>query len=130
MDKAEELNKASHVVLDAEVRLNAVSLQIQELDREIALLNSVEKHLIENINVLQRKRAIVVVTEYKKARMDLNTARARLAFLRIDRQNCGRILEQCEIAYIKAKASYEEAFDNLHDPPNNVIQGAFGKKDG
>lgn len=131
MDKTqEELNKASHVLLDAEVRLNTVTIQIQDLERQIALLTSIEAHLKENIGVLQRKRVIIVASEYRKAITDLSTARTRLAFLRIDRENCLKIQGHSEFVYEKAKSEYEHAFKMLHEPMNNVIQGNFGRTDG
>lgn len=131
MDKAtEELNKSSHVLLDAEVRLNTITIQIQDLDRQIALLNSVAAHLEENISVLQRKRVIVMVSEYKKAKTDLNTCYNRRALLRVDRENQLKVQTHCQVMYDKAKWDYERAFDRIHNPPNNVIEGKFGRKNG
>jgi hypothetical protein len=123
MDKAtEDLNKASHVLLDADVRLKQVQAQRLQLEKEIALLNMIEANLTENIRVLQRKRVIVMVHEFRKALTDLNTARTRLAFLRVDRENVLKIERHTEMVYEKIKADYERCFDRLHNPPNNVIQ--------
>lgn len=131
MDKAQDdLNKSSHVLLDAEVRLNTVRVQRQQLEKEIALLTMVEANLEENIRVLKRKRVIVMVNDFKKARSDLSTCRTRRAFLRVDRENCLKVERHAEAIYEKARAEYEQAFDRLHNPPNNVIYGNFGRKDG
>lgn len=129
MDKAtEDFNKASHVLLDAEVRLNTVSVQVADLERQVALLNSVEAHLLENIGVLQRRRVIVMVSEFRKAKTDLNTCRARRSILRIDMDNCIKVQDHCQQIYDRAKQEYENAYNMLHNPPNNVI--VFRRKDG
>lgn len=130
MDKTAELNRASHVLLDAEVKLSSVGIQIENLDRQIALLTSIEAHLEENINILRLKRVIVLVSEFKKAKEDLNTARTRRAFLRVDRENLLKMQTHYDMMYKKAKWDYERAYNLLYNPPNNVIQGNFGRKDG
>lgn len=128
MDRAaQEFNKASHALLDAEIRLRTVSIQTQQLEKEIAILTIVESNLEENIRILRRKRSIVIASEYRKATVDLNTARNRRAFLRIDRENCLKIEKHCKLLYEKTKLEYERAFSLLYSPPNNVIVGKFGK---
>ncbi|NJO48291.1 MAG: hypothetical protein HC840_01085 [Leptolyngbyaceae cyanobacterium RM2_2_4] len=131
MDKAQDdLNKASHVLLDAEVRLNTIRIQRQRLEKEIALLTMVEANLEENIRILKRKRVIVMVNDFRKARSDLGTCRTRRAFLRVDSENCLKVERHAEAVYEKVRAEYEKAFDRLHNPPNNVIYFDFGRKDG
>jgi hypothetical protein len=131
MDKAtEHFNKSSQILLEAEVKLNTICLQIADLDRQLALLNSVEAHLKENIGVLQRKRVIVMVNEFRKAKTDLNTCHVRQAFLRVDRENHLKVQTHCQIMYDKARYDYEQAFNMLHNPPNNVIEWDFRRKDG
>lgn len=131
MDKDQEnLNRASHVLLDAEVRLRTISVQIQQLDKEIAILTVVEANLQENIRVMKRKRVTVRVEDYKKARSDLNTARTRRAFLRVDRENSLKAERHAEMLYGKAKEEYDKAYDRLKNPPNNVLYVDFGRKDG
>lgn len=131
MDKrTEELNKASHVLLDAQVRLQTIQAQRLALEKEIAILVMVEANLEENIRVLKRKRAIVVANEYKKSRTDLNTCRTRQAFLRVDRENVLKIERHSQMVYEKAKADHERLFDLIHNPPNNVIQVDFRRKRG
>lgn len=131
MDKAaEELNKISHILLDTEIRLNTATIQVQDLDRQIALLNSLEAHLEENISTLKSMRATVMASEYKKAKYELHTARNKRAFLRMDRQNCIKMRAHWESVYEKVKLDYERCFERLHNPPDNVIKGNFGRKNG
>lgn len=131
MDKrTEELNKASHVLLDAQVRLQTVRAQRLQLEKDIAMLVAVEANLEENIRVLKRKRAIVVASEYRKSRIDLGTCRTRMAFLRVDRENVLKVEKHTENVYEKAKADYERLFELIHNPPNNVIYVEFGRKNG
>lgn len=129
MDRAtENLNKASHTLLDAQVKLQQVQAQRLQLEKEIALLNMIEANLEENVRILKRKRMIVMVTDYRKAVTDLGTARTRRAFLRIDRENVLKIEKHAELMHDRAKADYELAFELLHNPPNNVIQVDFTRR--
>jgi len=129
MDKAsEDLNKASHTMLDAQVKLQQTQAERLKLDKEIALLNMIEANLEENIRVLKRKRLIVMVNDFKKASNDLNTARTRRAFLRVDRENVIKVEKHAQDLYDKAKAHYEHCFQMLHNPPNNVIQVDFTRR--
>lgn len=131
MDKrTEELNKASHVLLDAQVRLQTVQAQRLGLEKEIAILIAVEANLEENIRVLKRKRAIVMANEYKKSRTDLGTCRTRMAFLRMDRENVLKVEKHAQGVHERARAEYERLFELLHNPPNNVIQVDFRRKRG
>lgn len=131
MDKrTEELNKASHVLLDAQVRLQTIQAQRLQLEKDIAILLAVEANLEENIRVLKRKRAIVMASEYKKSRTDLNTCKARQAFLRVDRENVLKVEKHAEVGYEKARQEYERIFEMIHNPPNNVIEVDFRSKRG
>ena len=123
------LNKASQMLLEAEIRLNTIKIQVQELDRQIALIRSFEAHLRENIAVLQRKRAIVVVHEFKKAKEDLQTAINRTAILKLDRDKHFKIQVNYELVHQKAKFDYDKAFDKVWgERENNVISVNFGRK--
>lgn len=129
MDKAtEELNRCSHILLDAEVRLRTINVQVQQFEKEIALLTVVEANLVENIRVLKKKHVIVTSGEYKKAITDLGTARTRIAFLRMDLESYLKIEKNCEVLYEEAKADYEKAFNLINNPPNNVVKVDFGRK--
>lgn len=129
MDKAtEDLNKASHVLLDAQVKLQQVQAERLRLDKDIATLTMVEANLDENVRVLKRKRMIVMVHDFKKASTDLGTCRTRLAFLRVDRQNIIKIENHADAVYNKAKAEYEKLFELMHNPPNNVIEVDFTRR--
>ena len=131
MDKsAQEFNKASHALLDAEVRYNQIAAQVNAIEKEIALLNAVEANLEENLRFMQRTRAIVKVQEFGKAMKDLNTCRNRRAILRIDLDGAIRVAKRAEAEYIRRKEDYEKAYDLLHNPPNNVIVVDFRRKDG
>lgn len=129
MDRfTEELNRASHALLDAEVRLRTVIAQRTQLEKQIAILTAVEANLEENIRVLKQTDVIIDAKEYKKAISDLATARVRRSFLRVDRENCLKIEGHAEFVHEKAKTEYERIFNMIHNPPNNVIPGNFGKK--
>lgn len=127
MDRAEELNKSSHILLDAEVRLNHIVARRRAIEKDIALMNMIEANLEENIRILKRRRTIVIVSDYRKSTTDIATCRARRAFLRIDRENVLKVENHARRGYNEAKAEYERCFELLHSPPNNVIHVDFSR---
>lgn len=131
MDKAtEDLNKSSHVLLDAQVNLQTIQAQILKIDKDLAMLTMVKANLEENIRVLKRRRAIVMASEFKKSTNDLSTCETRMAFLRVDRENILKNEKYADGIYQKAKAEYERLLDLVQNPPDNVIYVDFGRKDG
>lgn len=131
MDKAtEDLNKSSHVLLDAQVNLQTIQAQILKIDKDLAMLTMVKANLEENIRVLKRRRAIVMASEFKKSTNDLITCENRMAFLRVDRENILKNEKYADGIYQKAKAEYERLLDLVQNPPDNVIYVDFGRKDG
>lgn len=131
MDKAtEDLNKSSHVLLDAQVNLQVIQAQILKIDKEIAILTMVKANLEENIRVLKRRRAIVMASEFKKSVTDLDTCETRMAFLRVDRENILKNEKYADDVYQKAKTEYERLLDLVQNPPSNVIYVDFRRKDG
>lgn len=131
MDKAtEDLNKSSHVLLDAQVNLQTIQAQILKIDKDLAMLIMVKANLEENIRVLKRRRAIVMASEFKKSTNDLITCENRMAFLRVDRENILKNEKYADGIYQKAKAEYERLLDLVQNPPDNVIYVDFGRKDG
>lgn len=130
MDKAtEDLNRASHVLLDAQVRLQTIQAQILKIDKDLAMLTMVELNLEENIRVLKRRRAIVMASEYKKSLSDLNTCKTRMSFLRVDKENILKNEKHADTIYRKAREEYDRLLYLVHNPPNNVIYVDFGRKD-
>lgn len=131
MDKAtEDLNKHSHVLLDAQVNLQTIQASILKIEKDLAMLTMVKANLEENIRVLKRRRAIVMASEFKKSINDLETCETRMAFLRVDRENVLKNEKQADGIYQKAKAEYDRLLDLVQNPPDNVIYVDFGRKDG
>lgn len=129
MDKAaEELNRSSIVFIGAETRLNIIKNELQEIERQIALMSNLEAHLNENIRILKRRRIITKLEDFKKAREDQKTAGNRRNSLSLDLIKTTRIKEQCEIVYKQAKDTYELALKNVQEPISNVFM--FRRKDG
>lgn len=131
MDKsADDFNKASHVLLDAEVNLNSITIRISSLEKDIAFLTQVEANIRENIRFMKRKKIAVVASEFRKAKLDLQACRSKVSLLRMDRENSLKIQGNAEYVYNKAKDAYYQAYQRLHYPMNNVLYPAFGRKNG
>jgi hypothetical protein len=136
MDRfVDELNKSSQALVEAENRLLSIRAAVHAVEKDLAILNSVEANLLENMRVMKRRRMIVLAHEFRKAMKDLETCRARMAFLRIDLDNNLRIMHNTEMDRNKVKARFDAAYERVHNPPNNVIPFRkkvipFRKKDG
>lgn len=129
MDRyTDELNKASQALVEAQSRVLSISAAVLAVEKDLAILKSVEANLEENIRVMKRRRLIVLAHEFRKALRDLDICKSRMALLRIDLANNQRIQSNTVAECDRVKARYDAAYARVHNPPNNVIP--FRKKDG
>lgn len=128
MDNVEEFNKAAHALLEANVRLNTIRIQLEALERDIATLVNIELQILENINTLKRQKIVTLAVAYRKALENLNAARNRLAFFRIDRENVLKLMTKAEAVKIKAELIHNEKMELMRNPPSNVIDANFEKR--
>ena len=126
--RAEDVNKASQALLEAEIRLRGIAVQLELVERDIALLKSREAHIEENIDFLKRKRLTVNASEFKLIKLSLRQIQNKIAFLKIDFENIQKMQESAEKIYQKAKKSYELAYELMINPDKNIIRVDFGKK--
>jgi hypothetical protein len=122
MFRRDSLSKASHELLGAEVRFNTIAIQIDKIDRELAMLLSVEISLEQNIRLLKRRKLVVLAVEYKKAKTDLKTVRSRQLILKNERNTILLLKKSAERVLNKAREKHEIALDLLNNPPPNVIK--------
>lgn len=130
MAHSEELNKAAQKLLEADIRLRTIKVQLDGLDRDLALMKNAEAQMEENIRWLKRRKIVTVASEYKKVLENLRSLRARSAFSRIDRENCLKMYNQAAAVRDKAKQEHEIALEAHQNPKHNVIQVDFSKKNG
>ena len=130
MSNTDDLNRAAQALLEADIRLRTVKAQVDGLDREIAMLTSMELELEDNIRFLKRSKSVTIASEYKKSLDQLEKTRQRKSFLRIDRSNVMKAVNYAEMLLAKAQEAHTAAMDVINNPPKNVIHVDFGKKDG
>jgi hypothetical protein len=126
----DELNKASNVLLSAEISLNSITVQLEEIERQIALLNYTEITLKENISFLKRNHIITSLWEYLKSKLELRAVLNKQALLRIDRQRCSKTQKKYEEDYEIAKKNYQLIYERISNPNSNIIYAIFRGKNG
>jgi hypothetical protein len=120
-----QISKAEREILETERKLRAITIALEEIERDLAHLDLLESTLNQNIWWLKKSTTISVAAEYKKAKEDLIKVRNRKAFLATDYRN-----------HIYAKTKTENALKQMQEvyleltkiPQNNVIQVDFEKK--
>lgn len=127
MNKIQELEKADKELAEINLRIEQLRYNINALEQNIALLNSLKIQLSQNISILKERKTIAVASEYKKAKTDLNTVRNRMALLQIDLSNSNVAFERAKNLLYETKKLYAMMLKNH---ANVVIQGNFGKQDG
>ncbi len=129
MDKAaDDLNKVTHLLLAAQTRLVTVQAQRIKIEKDISVLTMIQANLEENIRFLKKKRTVAMINEFKKASEDLQTAKTRLNFLNLDRNNVLKVEKHLEKIYNNIKIESEQAFRRIHSPPDNLIPIDFSKR--
>jgi peptidoglycan hydrolase CwlO-like protein len=125
MAKADELEKNSATIHDANKRLAQVTKLVYDIDQEIVYLQNCIETLEENIKCLKKNRIIAMATEFKKAKNDLETARNRVGLLKKDRDTSVKALRHTELFIKKAIENYQNLLRSFN---NNVVRGNFGSR--
>lgn len=120
MDRNDDINRVSQILLDAEVKLRQISNQVAAIEREIATLTVIEANLKENIRWLKKRKIVTVASEYRKVREQLKTAETRKSILNIDKENTLKIQRHTEQVYQKVKEQHDLALARLQDPKNVI----------
>lgn len=126
MGRTEDLARIDRSLKDGEIRLRTVKTNLDALDREISILNTLESELVENVKCLKTKQIIAKAAEYKKAKEDLAKTRARLIGLKNDREHFRKAHAEVEFVMNKAREELEKIQKN---GDNNVLHGKFGRKE-
>lgn len=123
MTLQQDLERLGHAIKDAEARLKVFSQTLDGITKELEALAEVEEALNGNLSFLKKKHVIALAAEFKKGTDDLNKTKARMAKVRIDRENILRAAKEVEEYLLKTKTDYA----NILKGPNNIL--AFRRKD-
>ncbi len=127
MNKALEIEKAEKDLKEANDKLHIFNAHVHKLQTELFILRTVEKNILENVQVLKHEAPIIMALEFLKAKKDLEECQRRISFLNIDLSNHERVLHKIEKRVIECKEEYAKA---LLIPLAKIIIGRFGKRDG
>jgi chromosome segregation ATPase len=119
----QDLERLGHAIKDAEARLKVFGQTLDGIAKEIEDLEEVVELLTENLVFLKKKNVIALAAEFKKGTNDLNKAKAKIAKVRIDRENILRAAKEVEEYLLKTKTDYAKILKG----PNNIL--AFRRKD-
>lgn len=127
MSKIEELDKLDRAIKDAEIRLKSIESNIEQIDKEIAVLSPRKTELEQNIEFHKKANTVPIAHEYKKSKSELSKTKARLILITSDRKKAAQAVKDIQEIIEKFKRDYAEL---LKTSENNVLKVMFGAKRG
>lgn len=127
MNKIQELDKLDRAIKDAEIRLKSIRTSIDQIDKEIAILQPHINELEQNIGFLKKKETIPIAQEYRKAKTELTKTKVRLSAITSDRLKADDACCQIEEIIQKFKKDHARLIITSDD---NILEGKFGVRRG
>jgi len=123
MNITEELDKISRTIKDLEIRLSAIRTNIDQIDKEMSVLNPRKVELERNLRFQKKEGIIPIAHEYKKAKAELSRTTARLILITSEHNKAISVSNQIERTITQLKDDHSRLTNLLE---NNVIQVSFG----
>lgn len=127
MSKHPDLDQILAKIKELQARLERLAVLLDQNQKEVNILLQLKEQLEDNLVELKRKHVVALAQDYKKAKEDLAKTKARLAFLRIDKETFLAAYNGNERMLKILRKDYA---DGLSRTQNNVIKGKFGKNNG
>ena len=127
MNRIEELDKLDRAIKDADIKLKSIQNNIEQIDKEIAVLAPRKLELEKNIEFHKRSSTIPIAHEYKKTKAELSKVTARMIFIGAEYGKSVKACRQIEEIIDKFKRDHYEL---LKTNENNVLRVIFGGKRG
>lgn len=127
MSIVQDLDKVDRAIKDLQIKLGTAKVSLDAVQKEIDILEPVEKALDENVKILKKNKIIAIAEEFRKAKAELAKTRIRMTCLQNDRERFKKAHREIDMYLQEAQKKYLE-LQSLGD--NNVVRGKFGKKDG
>ena len=113
-----EIEAAEKQIKETESRLNSIKDGLASIEREIVLLSLKELALNDNLKILRKNTGIVLASEFKRSKEDLNRTQTRMAMIRKDKES----LEKAKAAALSFLAKSKEKLEELKaSEVNNVL---------
>jgi chromosome segregation ATPase len=127
MNKLDELDKLDRAIKDSSIRLKSIQSAIEQIDKEIAILQPRKNELEQNIEFLKKKDTIPIAQEYKKSKAELTKVKTRLTAITGDRCKADDACHQIEEIIEKFKKDHARLIISSDD---NILEGKFGVRRG
>jgi chromosome segregation ATPase len=125
--KIEELDRLDRAIKDCDIKLKSILSNIEQIDKEIAVLAPRKLELEKNIEFHKKSTTIPIAQEYRKTKAELSKVTARLIFIRADYGKAVEASKQVEEIIEKFKRDHLEL---LKTSENNLLTPNFGRKNG
>lgn len=103
-----EIEATERQIKETESRINSIKDGLTSVDREIVLLSLKELALKDNLKLLRKSNAIVLVSEFKRSKEDLVRTETRLSMIRTDKESLERAKNEALKYLVKFKEKLEE----------------------
>lgn len=123
MSKIEQLDKLDKAIKDGEIRLKSIEINVEQIYKEIAVLEPRKNELQQNIEFIKSGEALPIAHEYKKTKSELSKTTARLILIKSDYRKAVQACKDVEEILQKFKKDYE---DLVKTSENNVLRPNFG----
>lgn len=127
MSKIDELDKLDRAIKDAEIRLKSIQTNVEQIGKEISILDPRKNELEQNIEFHKKGDAAPIIGEYRKAKAELSKVKARLILINADFKRATQACQDIEEIIEKFKRDYE---DLIKTSENNVLKVLFGGPNG
>jgi len=127
VNRAEQLDQLDKTIKNAELSLKSIQNNIDQLLKEINILNPQKIELEHNLQFHKRVGVIPIAHEYGKSKRALTQITNRLNLITTDHTNCVQAFNHVQEIIQKFKKEYRELLFSKED---NVIRALFGAKRG
>jgi predicted nucleic acid-binding Zn-ribbon protein len=127
VNKIAELDKLTKAIADAEIHLKSIQMNIEGVDKEIAVLSPRKTELEQNLSFHKQANTVPIAHEYKKAKTELAQVKTRLNAITSDRTKAIQACTDIELIIDKFKRNHYEL---LKTSENNILRVIFGGKRG
>lgn len=103
-----EIEASERHVKETESRINSIKDGLTSVEREIILLTLKELALKDNMKILRKTPVIVLVSEFKRSKEDLNRTQTRLGMIRKDKETLEKAKTDALAFLAKSKEKLEE----------------------
>ena len=128
MSNIEELDKITRAIADAQIRLKSIQSNIEQINKEISVLNPRKSELEKNIEFHKKSNTVPIAQEYKKAKAELSKVKARLIMIISDQKRSSEACNQIEDIIEKFKKDHAELLKNNENNVLTLFGGNRGKK--